>query len=129
MPERLQKMFSSIYKEGASGYIFPSKKGGKSEWVSRTIKRVIDELKMNDGITDSRQKLSFHSCRHSFCSWLAMEGVPLHTIGALAGHRNLRATQRYSHLLPDTLQAAVSLLDKTEETEGKKSEGKVVNMR
>ena len=109
MPQRLQKLFHSIYREGDSGYIFPSKKGGKSEWVSRTIKRVIDELKMNDGITDSRQKLSFHSCRHSFCSWLAMEGVPLHTIGALAGHRNMRATQRYAHLLPDTLQAAVSL--------------------
>ena len=115
MPERLQKMFRSTYKEGIPGYIFPSKKGGKSTWVSRTIKRVIDELKMNDGITDSRQKLSFHSCRHSFCSWLAMEGVPLHTIGALAGHRNLRATQRYAHLLPDTLQAAVSLLDKPSE--------------
>ena len=126
MPERLQKMFHSIYKEDVPGYIFPSKKGGKSKWVSRTIKRVLDDLKMNDGITDSRQKLSYHSARHSFCSWLAMEGVPLHTIGALAGHRNLRATQRYSHLLPDTLQAAVSLLDKPSE---KVEEEKVIKMK
>jgi site-specific recombinase XerD len=125
MPERLQKMFRSIYKEGAPGYIFPSKKGGKSKWVSRTVKRVIDDMALNDGITDSRQKLSYHSCRHSFCSWLAMEGVALHTIGALAGHRNLRATARYSHLLPDTLQAAVSLLDKPSE----KVEERVIEMR
>lgn len=125
MPERLQKMFHPIYKEGAFGYIFPSKKGDKSKWVSRTIKRVIDDMGINNGITDSRQKLSFHSCRHSFCSWLAMEGVPLHTIGALAGHRNLRATARYSHLLPDTLQAAVSLLDKPSEKVGER----VVKMR
>jgi integrase len=115
MPKRLQEMFRTIYKENASGYIFPSKKGDKSKWVSRTVKRTIDDMGLNNGITDSRQKLTFHSCRHSFCSWLAMEGVPLHTIGALAGHRNLKMTQRYSHLLPDTLQAAVSLLDKPSE--------------
>ena len=112
MPARLQKMFRPLYKEGIPGYIFPSKNGNKSKWVSRTIKRVIDDLKWNSGITDRRQKLTFHSCRHSFCSWLAMEGVPLHTIGRLAGHSNLKMTERYSHLSPDTLQAAVSLLDK-----------------
>ena len=111
MPVKLQKMFQAKRTGDNTGLIFPGKKGERSTWVSKTIKRTIADLGWNDGVTDNRQRLTFHSCRHSFCSWLAMEGVPLHTIGTLAGHRNLKMTERYSHLSPDTLQAAVSLLD------------------
>ena len=127
MPVRLQKMFQGKRTGNDVGLVFPGKKGERSIWVSKTIKRTIADLGWNDGVTDNRQRLTFHSCRHSFCSWLAMEGVPLHTIGTLAGHRNLKMTERYSHLLPDTLLAAVDLLDKKEDPASKMS--KVVNLR
>jgi len=104
--------------------VFPSKKKGQSTWVSKTIKRTLDEMGVNEGITDPRQKLSFHSCRHSFCSWLAMEGVPLHVIGELAGHRTLKMVQRYSHLSPQTMRAAVSLLD----NKAQASQSKVIQL-
>ncbi len=125
MPVRLQKMFQAKRTGDDAGFIFPDKKGGRSTWVSKTIKRTIADLGWNDGVTDNRQRLTFHSCRHSFCSWLAMEGVPLHTIGTLAGHRNLKMTERYAHLSPDTLQAAISLLD----NEQRQPSAKIIQLR
>ena len=52
----------------------------------------------------------FHDTRHHFASRLAMAGVPLNTIRELLGHSDIKMTQRYSHLAPDNLRAAVEVL-------------------
>ncbi len=52
----------------------------------------------------------WHDCRHTFCSRLAMAGVPLKTIQILAGHKTIAITARYAHLAPNTLHAAVDLI-------------------
>lgn len=52
----------------------------------------------------------WHDCRHTFCSRLAMAGVPLKTIQMLAGHKTISITARYAHLAPNTLHAAVELI-------------------
>ncbi|PYQ69511.1 MAG: hypothetical protein DMG04_27970 [Acidobacteria bacterium] len=40
-----------------------------------------------------------------------MRGAPARAIQELAGHRDLSTTQRYMHLSPAALDAAVRLLD------------------
>ena len=52
----------------------------------------------------------WHDCRHTFCSRLAMAGVPLKTIQILAGHKTIAITARYAHLAPSTLHEAVDLI-------------------
>jgi len=52
-----------------------------------------------------------HILRHSFCSHLAMRGAPARAIQELAGHKELSMTQRYMHLSPAALDAAIRLLD------------------
>ncbi|RPH35509.1 site-specific integrase, partial [bacterium] len=39
-----------------------------------------------------------HILRHTFCSHLAMRGAPAKAIQELAGHKDLKTTQRYMHL-------------------------------
>jgi site-specific recombinase XerD len=51
-----------------------------------------------------------HILRHTFCSHLAMRGAPVRAIHELAGHQDLKTTQRYMHLSPTTLDAAIRLL-------------------
>ena len=46
-----------------------------------------------------------------FCSRLAMKGAPARAIQELAGHADLSMTQRYMHLSPAALDAAIRLLE------------------
>ena len=62
---------------------------------------------LNDGITNSAQKVVFHTLRHTFCSWLAIRGVPLYTIGKLAGHTTPDMARRYAKLSPDAKREAI----------------------
>jgi integrase len=101
------------------GLVFPSKTGEPMGQVSATFMRTVDALGWNKGITDYRQKIVFHSLRHSYCSWLAIAGVPLYTLAQLSGHETMSMVQRYSHLSPGTLREAVSLLNGNLKTKGK----------
>jgi integrase len=56
-------------------------------------------------------KSGVHRLRHTFCSHLAMRGAPARAIQELAGHMDLATTQRYMHLSPAAIEAAIRLLD------------------
>jgi site-specific recombinase XerD len=49
----------------------------------------------------------WHCNRHTFCSWLAIAGVPLKTIMELAGHKTIAITAQYAHLCHDHKQTEV----------------------
>lgn len=52
-----------------------------------------------------------HVLRHSFCSHLAMQGVPCRTIQEYAGHADLGTTLRYMHLTPGHRDSAIRTLE------------------
>lgn len=53
------------------------------------------------------KKLNFHSLRHSFASYLVQHSVGLMAVGTLMGHKNLRTTEKYSHLNKKSLNEAI----------------------
>jgi integrase len=102
--------------------LFPSKNNKRQTQVSTTYSRTVKKLKFNDGISDSRQKVVFHTLRHSFASWLASQGTSLYEIKELLGHKSIEMTERYAHLLPDVKRKAVNRLAETFEKHIEKSE-------
>jgi integrase len=70
--------------------------------IQVTMRRVARRANVKSGI---------HILRHTFCSHLAMRGAPARAIQELAGHQDLETTQRYMHLSPAALDAAIRLLD------------------
>lgn len=127
--EEVETMLNRRYEEQATTeLVFPTYNGKPRIWVSDTFARTIDDLGLNntgeytpgeDGnptpvrISDARQKVVFHSLRHTFASWLVQQGTPLYTVAELMGHSTLEMSRRYSHLAPDTLRkAALSLQGK-----------------
>jgi integrase len=70
--------------------------------VQVTVRRVARRAQVKPGV---------HILRHTFCSHLAMKGAPARAIQELAGHQDLTTTQRYMHLTPAALEAAIRLLD------------------
>ncbi len=93
-------------------YIFKDRNGNKVNAVSKSFHGVIKSLGFNEGITDRRQKITFHSLRHTFASWLALQGEPILTIKELLGHKSLAMTIKYAHLMPDQKRRATLNLEK-----------------
>jgi len=52
----------------------------------------------------------FHDCRHTFASRLAMTGVDLYTVQRAGGWKTQAMVERYAHLSPDHVRAAVERL-------------------
>lgn len=57
------------------------------------------------------RRVGWHVLRHTFCSHLAIRGVPIKTIQELARHATVLMTMRYAHLTPDVREDAINLLD------------------
>lgn len=55
-------------------------------------------------------KGALHVLRHTFCSHLAMKGVPAGSIQKLAGHKHLVTSLRYMHLAEGETHRAIKLL-------------------
>ena len=92
-------------------YVFPSDAGGMTKQVSAAFFRAVAALGLNDGVTDPRGRVCFHTLRHTYASWLAQAGEPLYVIGSLLGHNTEDMTRRYSHLCPDTRRNAAMRIE------------------
>jgi integrase len=53
-----------------------------------------------------------HDLRHTCAAWLVTAGVPLAEVRDLLGHHTIGMTERYAHLAPENIRAAVARLDK-----------------
>ena len=58
------------------------------------------------GIADRREKLTFHSLRHTAASFLIQSGVDLYIVKEILGHGSIALTERYSHLADSALKEA-----------------------
>lgn len=92
-----------------SEYVFQGRKG-KLGRISPTFFRAVDDLKLNEGIDDPRLQICFHSCRHSYASWMIEQGADLYTVQKLLGHKTNVMTQRYAHLSENRLKDAAKAL-------------------
>ena len=54
--------------------------------------------------------VTFRTLRHTFASWLVMNGTPLFEVSKLLRHASIQMTERYAHLAPDHLQNAIANL-------------------
>jgi integrase len=112
MTEDVKGALLEMEIKGKNDLIFPSRSGGQREAMSNVFDHVVDDLKLNEGVTDDRMKVVFHTCRHSFASWLVEQGTDLLTVKELMGHKSLAMTERYSHLSPNGLRKAAEDLGK-----------------
>ncbi len=54
--------------------------------------------------------IRFHDFRHTFASHFAMKGGSLYDLQKLLGHSEIRVTERYAHLSPDSLMTKTELV-------------------
>ena len=74
----------------------------------------IASVKRSFATTCRRAGLSnfrFHDLRHTCAAWLVTARVPLSEVRDLLGHSSVVVTERYAHLAPHRVRAAVAVLD------------------
>jgi integrase len=71
------------------------------------VKKAFGTACRKAGIEDFR----IHDLRHTCAAWLVSAGVPLTEVRDLLGHSTIKMTERYAHLAPENVRAAVARLE------------------
>jgi len=112
MTEGVKALFQAMPEGTADTLIFPDRKGNRLFSVSNTFDRAIADLGLNTGVTDPRDRITFHSLRHTHASWLVNNGVNLFLVKEILGHADFKMTTRYSHPAADNIRQAMISLEK-----------------
>lgn len=83
-------------------------------YIQRSLSKILDILFnqemlkdiSNDSLAERaekrRNKVVIHTLRHTFASQLVINGTPIFTVQNLMNHKDLKMTQRYAKLAPDS---------------------------
>lgn len=126
MTKAVKEMLESRKPENPDEYVFKARDGGRIGQATKSFERAVNKVGLNDGIEDSRLRITFHSLRHTFASWLAMQGETILTIKELLGHKSLAMTLRYAHLIPDHKRRAIRNMERVFE---KKRNGEILKVK
>jgi integrase len=96
-------LLRSVLGQRTNEFIFPSPVTGRP---SPSLHFPWSRIRKKSGLMNFR----LHDLRHSFASFLVNNGVSLYVVQGLLGHTQARTTQRYAHLVNDTLSDAAEVI-------------------
>jgi len=111
MDDTLARMVEEMGGGRPDEPLFPGRDGKPMQEIPDTFPRTVEALGLNTGIADRRGRVVFHTLRHTFASWLAMDGVSMYEIAQLLGQSEIKMAQRYAKLSPGQMRDSVARLD------------------
>ena len=112
MSERVKEVMQSKTKGNSDELVYPGRENKKSTQISQVFRQAANKL-FNQGVTDRRERVTFHTMRHTCASWMVRQGISLYLVQKVLGHSTIQVTEKYSHLAPDQLPLAVNAINKS----------------
>ena len=117
LPEGLERKYPKVGKQIQWQYVFPSKKLSKDPVSGKKRRHHINETGLQKAIKRAAQKtqimkrVSCHNLRHSFATHLLEKGYDIRTVQELLGHKDVRTTMIYTHIMQKGAFCVKSPLD------------------
>ena len=108
--------------------VFKGRFGEKIAAPSATFTRTVKDIGLNDGVTDRKLRVTFHTLRHTAASRLLASGATIYDVCKILGHSSVTVTERYGHLAQEHLEAAVKQMERARRNYKNGATGKVLEM-
>ncbi|OGG50399.1 hypothetical protein A2704_05685 [Candidatus Kaiserbacteria bacterium RIFCSPHIGHO2_01_FULL_54_36b] len=101
-------VYEALYeRKKSTGYVFLDADG--KPFDHKRAGRRLTKIRKSVGL--DKEKIGWHTFRHTFASRLVTKGVQLNRVQALLGHSSILTTMRYAHLAPTDLREAIDTLN------------------
>ena len=106
------------YRRRPDELVFRQDDGQRLKAIYHVFGRACDAVGLNAGITDKRQRVWFHTARHTAVSRWAQSGdFTLLELKEAARHNRIETTMRYAHLIPGSVRSKIEAFAKAKQKE------------
>ncbi len=105
MPDALERKYTAAAGEWRWQWVFPQERRWRNPQTGEQGRHHMDESIVQKAVTQAVRKtglakrVSCHTFRHSFATHLLADGYDIRTVPELLGHKDVRTTMIYTHVL------------------------------